>query len=424
MRSEALPNSPGQLIFSVLSRFRLKFERLHWGLSRALCSRREFRRARIAINNGEGYEARVYTAEIFNSFPSVGFKVNRRVVVPNSVKRDQTKFGPLASKLEGWVHANQELSEGTRVRVTQFLKRAPFSFSDVPSDSPVLSVVVPVHNNGMFLLSKCLASLENNRIWSRSEVILVDDASDDPLTAGILDYLETVPQIKVWRLAKTSGSASTPRNIGIGLANAEFITFLDPDNAISPGGYDQLIRIAARFPSADLISGYQLKLGASYGETARNSYGPMEKHITDCKSELFENGRFPTISTQAAVIRKRFLLRENITFVDGAVGQDTLFGWEVASRARSVLFTSKVWLLYFSERVGSVTNQSSPKNERKRLTKELALLAFLRSEGLGESYANSRYAHQTRRVIESGISMLPFDEQREAMGMLNWFRHL
>ena len=63
------------------------------------------------------------------------------------------------------------------------------------------------------------------------------------------------------------------------------------------------------------------------------------------------------ISTQAAVIDRSLLERSGLRFVEGAAGQDTLFGWELLAHAGCGAFTADAFLLYYAERAGSISER-------------------------------------------------------------------
>lgn len=377
-------------LFKLCSWLRLRAEKRSWESATPENDAAKRIRARNAIAAGKIFVSNRYSEAVFNAFPSAVFSINRRVRWPSKYPKSDHNYVRLAADLDGWLVENKNSGATlTGDAILEFLREKSLSQSIGPAkDAAKLSVIVPVWNNGTYLLGKCLPSLQLNDAWAgKMEVLIVDDGSDDEVTLGVLQFLEEFDaRIKVEHLECRSGSASRPRNIGLENSEAEFVTFLDPDNAISPGGYDKMLKIATANSSVDVVSGYQLKIGTRYGETARNSYGPFDIKIDDTRRVFFERGSFPTVSTQAAVIRREFLRECNIRFADGAIGQDTIFGWEVALRARAVIFTAKAWVLYFCERRGSITNRPSSENYKKRVLKDLAVYGFLTRFDLWEPY--------------------------------------
>src|SRR5699024_197304 len=180
-----------------------------------------------------------------------------------------------------------------------------------------------------------------------------------------------------------------PRNKGIELAEAELVTFLDPDNEISPHGYDNLVgtyqSLAEQGKGVDLVSGYQVKIGESVSFTGRHASGDV-RIVDSGKREFFDLGKFPVVSTQASVIRKSLLIAERITFVEKAAGQDTLYGWEVLGKASRSAFVDSAYILYFAEREGSVTNVLDPQYFWKCLELEKVQVPVLKGMEIFDAY--------------------------------------
>ncbi|MGO1537191.1 MAG: glycosyltransferase family 2 protein [Yaniella sp.] len=262
--------------------------------------------------------------------------------------------------------------------------------SDVLLGAPLLSVIVPVYNNGTYLLAKALPSLQSNAAWSRMEILLIDDGSDSA-TLEICSTLAGIyPNIKFFSFADGgSGSASRPRNYGLERATGELITFLDPDNEISLGGYDTLI---AHFDAeirknadVEFVSAYQAKIAVKRSYTGRHAKNNVVV-ISDFNENFFSQGDFPVISTQAAVLSRGLIERSGLRFVERAVGQDTLFGWEVILNAKAGVFVDDAFLIYYAERSDSVTNVVGAKYFSRVLINEVEKERVLREHGILEIY--------------------------------------
>jgi len=264
------------------------------------------------------------------------------------------------------------------------------------SGAYALSVVVPVFNNGEFLLYKCIGSLRRSGAWTDMEVLLVDDGSTDGRTPQICVALsEEYGNVRTYLFpAGGSGSASRPRNKGVELASTPLISFLDPDNEISPGGYAALLKLHRSVFDPDgapgFVSGYQVKVGATSSLTGKHTSAECTV-VEDLRSHFFGRGRFPVVSTQAAVIDRRLFDSRDLRFVEGAAGQDTLFGWELLAKADKGVFTDAAFLLYYYERASSVTNTLDVRYFQKKLILERAQTAKLAALGLLVCYRESHF---------------------------------
>ena len=287
------------------------------------------------------------------------------------------------------------------------------------SEPAKLTVVIPVHENGRELATTCLPSLMSNSLWPNMEILVVDDASRDELTRDILNTLERlIRNVTVIRLSGApSGSASRPRNVGLKQARGEYVAFLDPDNRISHQGYDKLYELVVENHTSanpvDFVTGYQLKFDSQTSINSLHSVG-FSRLAAGGRNAMLGFNRFPTISTQAALMRAEFLRTNALTFVDGAVGQDTLFGWEVLVNSAKTIFTSSAHIAYFSQRARSVTNDKSEKFLQRSLIRERAQVDFLNRYELLKNYKESSVFKLRKQAYRARLASVPVGERETA----------
>ena len=98
------------------------------------------------------------------------------------------------------------------------------------------SIVMAVYNVGNYI-SETLDSIIAQDIGFSDNVqlILVDDCSKDESFEICKKYAEKYPEnIIAHQLPENSGNASTPRNVGIALAEGKYITCTDSDDILTP----------------------------------------------------------------------------------------------------------------------------------------------------------------------------------------------
>ena len=99
------------------------------------------------------------------------------------------------------------------------------------NDEPLISVIVPVYN-GQDYLENCIRSIED-QTYAKFEVIIVNDGSTDG-TAAVCDRLR-VGYDNVSVLTLGDKGVSVARNVGVGAAKGDYITFVDADDRLCPG---------------------------------------------------------------------------------------------------------------------------------------------------------------------------------------------
>lgn len=96
--------------------------------------------------------------------------------------------------------------------------------------SPDVTVVIPTRNR-LALLKECLASVRGQEAV-RIQIIVVDDHSSD----GTWEWLASVKEFSLTRIRQKSNQRqSAARNLGLAVADARNIMFLDDDDLLKPG---------------------------------------------------------------------------------------------------------------------------------------------------------------------------------------------
>ena len=253
-----------------------------------------------------------------------------------------------------------------------------------------LSVIVPVYNNGRFLRDCCLNSLHANKNFFDFDIILVNDSSTCDETNSLLKEIHRIyPNVQLLEspLNTASMSASYPKNLALQYAKSEKLTFLDPGNQISPGGYDNLLQTFGADNDIDAVFGYQVTIPAA-GEVIGKLYEQYERTCEDPKSNILLNPdiSFPTISAQAAVISKSMLEDNEIDYINDPFCQDTVFGYEVLACAKKVVFSHAGFIEHYEDRRVPVINSFDLSFFKRSLSYEQEKRKRLRKRGLWNDY--------------------------------------
>jgi len=96
--------------------------------------------------------------------------------------------------------------------------------------SQLFSIIIPVYNS-VLCVENCLDSILNQN-FKDFELILVDDGSTDNSFEICQAYQKQDNRIKLLR--KKNGGQGSTRNIGVKIANGDYIMFVDSDDAIGP----------------------------------------------------------------------------------------------------------------------------------------------------------------------------------------------
>ncbi|CAM2896809.1 glycosyltransferase family 2 protein [Salinicoccus roseus] len=263
------------------------------------------------------------------------------------------------------------------------------------NEDKVLSIIVPIHNNGKYLKYKCFNSMLSLSCFNQLEIIFVDDGSTDPLTIRMIqDLLKDYPDIVYKHFDEGSGSASRPRNAGVGLASAPLITFLDPDNEAIEDGYTVLLEEMQSDEDIDMVVGNIVR----EDNLKRNEINYYRKVKKVAASSLVDDTRSTLVKTQltvqsiqALIVKKKIIDEFNLKMVEGAAGQDTLFFQQLFLRCDKVKVVDHMIHSYYAYVEGSITNTVTHKFFEKFYKVEKERVQFLREQNLIREYMEIKF---------------------------------
>lgn len=297
-----------------------------------------------------------------------------------------------------WLNAGETLSE---IKVNSFmgvLTSASQKEIDFSKTEPEISIVIPTYNNGKHLVHKCVQSICRSSIYAKAEILIIDDGSTDTKTAAAVDLLEqSHSNVRVFRFGDGgSGSASRPRNKGLELARAPYVTYLDPDNEQVNDGFSVLLDMVRKdgsdFAIGNMIRFKGYRSVVNNARFLRNAIAKSPK-FSGYNQELLKKLEYKPMSIQALVANVDWLRSTGISQPVGAVGQDSYFFQQMLFYARKISITTLPIHIYYAEVANSTVNTISPNFYRKYLPLERDRSEWLKQVGLFEHYASSRFTH-------------------------------
>ncbi len=237
---------------------------------------------------------------------------------------------------------------------------------------PLISIVTPVYNVEKFL-PQCIDSILA-QTFTDWELILVDDGSTDG-SAGICDrYAEKDSRIRV--LHKENSGQSDSRNIGVSMARADLVGFVDSDDWIEPQMYEKLYDTLIGSDADISICGYYTSYvnreskSCDSGETVVFSGKEALNRILDdkvIKSYLWDKLYKKKVITE--------LLPKSHYYED----YSTIFKW--FANVDKVAFC-QVPLYHYRQRAGSTDHDCDPRKKYHFFLAERERFNFLRAKRL------------------------------------------
>ena len=119
------------------------------------------------------------------------------------------------------------------------------------SDRPLVSFIIASHNYQQFIGTTLRSILEQT--VQDFEIIVVDDASTDASVDVVRSFRD--PRIHLHVNDRNIGIAPT-YNKGVGLANGQYITWIDADDWIEPRKVEEQLGFFGRHRDLDLVGSY------------------------------------------------------------------------------------------------------------------------------------------------------------------------
>lgn len=234
-----------------------------------------------------------------------------------------------------------------------------------------ISIIIPVYNSEEYL-DKCLSSIVQQDMNSY-EVILVDDGSTDSSPLICERYSATNPHFK--SITKSNGGVSSARNVGLGVADGEYILFVDSDDALAPGALSALDAAIADKPDF-VVAGFNIYneniLYATVAPKASSFYpaGKMDSFLTDTMRRNGAMYRGPW----AKLYRNNVIRRNKIRFNESlCYAEDKLFIYDFLKHVTSAV-SVKAPVYEYYRRVGTL---SGGKTTERRTEQLLAVVPLL-----------------------------------------------
>ncbi|SFK18349.1 Spore maturation protein CgeB [Halobacillus dabanensis] len=286
-----------------------------------------------------------------------------------------------------------------------------------------VTVIVPVYNNGKHLLNKCFQSLKRSSIFDQMEILLIDDGSTDPETIRATRRLyEGFENVNLYRFdGSGSGSASRPRNKGVQLATAPYVTYLDPDNEAVNDGYAELYSMMKQDDELDIVMGNMIKL-----DNERRSNFDYYKIVTNCLNseevidpkEFLKAVNMRAHSIQTMLMKKELIIDHGLEMVESAAGQDTMFFQELMLNSKKTKVINLTIHIYYAAVAGSVTNTISKKFFEKYLILEKERLPFLVRYELLDTYMDKRFTFYFKNWYLKRLNRISEVDQKDSIDTL------
>jgi len=199
-------------------------------------------------------------------------------------------------------------------------------------NNPKIAIIIPAYNAGK-MIERCLNSLLYQTFEDFIVIIVNDGSSDDTLSVAD-SFAKKDSRFKV--ITQDNKGASVARNTGYANSVSEFVTFVDADDLLTPDALEHLYWHINRYNN-DYVIGAKKKITSK--SKTRDFFPEMfEKKINSISSldiKGLKKIRFH-IAPHAKLIRRAFLEKNKILFIEHWTYEDFLYSYTLLLNATSI----------------------------------------------------------------------------------------
>jgi glycosyltransferase involved in cell wall biosynthesis len=197
-------------------------------------------------------------------------------------------------------------------------------------DFPKVSIVVPVFNKARFI-SECLGSILA-QTFTDIEIICVNDGSNDGSVALLQSYYQKDERITVVHNAHSYG-AGIARNIGINIAQGEYLQFTDADDVLPPTAIEMLYCVAKN-DNVEAVRGNLAVFSDSSSDAQFQSSGATGR-LTKVDWTTTEQVYLPWYHV-TYLISRELVVKNELSYPDLIDGEDPVFIAKVLVNAKTI----------------------------------------------------------------------------------------
>ncbi|WP_315077731.1 glycosyltransferase [uncultured Clostridium sp.] len=253
----------------------------------------------------------------------------------------------------------------------------------------MVSIIVPTYNNEKYIES-ALQSIFN-QTYKDIEIIVVDDGSTDNTSEVLKKYTNKIIYIK-----KENGGVASARNLGLNIANGEYIAFLDADDLYDKNKIEKQVKILKKCRDIDVIynNADVIDENSKYINTLRSEGVYKNKNNFLCMMLTRQ-----LIPAPASIMLRKKCLEDGIRYNDNYLNaEDYDFILKLAERYKYEYIDESLYL--YRRHKKNLTN-----NHNNQLKSEIDIIKALGIEKIKFFINSSTFRKTEKKIILAKIYM-------------------
>ena len=228
--------------------------------------------------------------------------------------------------------------------------------------SPKVSVIVPVYNNEVFVVT-CIKSLLAQTLQD-IEIIAINDGSTDSSSEILHKFADSDSRLIV--VDKENGGYGIGINTGLDLARGEYVTILESDDFADLDMLETLVNYADAFNLEVVRANFYLYWAKKIkNDHLLELFGYHEcDRVIDPSVRDDQHCFYVQPALWSAIYRTDFIKKNNLRLLEtpGAAYQDTAFNFKIWACAKRVMFVHKPFVHYRQDNEASSINNPGKVN--------------------------------------------------------------
>ena len=208
-----------------------------------------------------------------------------------------------------------------------------------------VSIIIPIYNVESYII-ECLESVFS-QTYKDIEVIVVDDCGTDNSMLLVQQFVSTHDSSTfiIIHHDKNKG-VSAARNTGIKAATGEYLYFLDSDDYLTPDCIESFVSLAMKYNRPDGVFGSATQFPWNWTLSCTTTDKPNIPEYTDNISWIRKSLKEDLINLLPItpwnkLVRKDFIITNNLYFKEGIIHEDNLWNWHLAKHLKDIAFNKK-----------------------------------------------------------------------------------
>ncbi len=227
-----------------------------------------------------------------------------------------------------------------------------------------ISIIVPCYNVGRYL-DQCLNSLVNQTMGlEHLQIILIDDASTDRTFKKMQEWKEKYPEEIIIVSYKNNMRQGGARNVGIALAEGEYIGFVDSDDWVELDMFETLYSRTKDFK-------YDMVRGKHIYDKVRRPIDTSKYTVTDICYNFEQKGGFyitdtPNVGVNgnlggiwSAIYKRSIIVENDVYFPENITYEDNYWASILSLYIKNLCIVDKIVYNYFYNLHSTVTSKNS-----------------------------------------------------------------